>query len=119
MRNALAAVSPEIRDRIIVVAIAPAVIVPDDLCFSSFNYASKNDPIPITEGALTGALQIGLDAPPVRTIEMFSKEVYKELILLDPHPDAPKFDHAFTSPTFKDVIEEHLKSYISQYGPIK
>lgn len=119
VRNALAAVSPEIRDRIIVVAIAPAVIVPDDLCFSSFNYASKNDPIPITEGALTGALQIGLDAPPVRTIEMFSKEVYKELILLDPHPDAPKFDHAFTSPTFKDVIEEHLKSYISQYGPIK
>lgn len=45
-RQALEGLPYEVQQRVIVVAIAPAVIVPKEICFQSFNYASKSDPIP-------------------------------------------------------------------------
>ncbi len=43
VRNALWASPKAVRNRIIVLAIAHGAIVPEELCFQSFNYASEND----------------------------------------------------------------------------
>jgi hypothetical protein len=39
-----------------------------------------------------------------------------ELILLDPHPDAPKHDHGFDSPTFQEQIRDRIMIYLRQSG---
>ncbi|MES2273603.1 MAG: hypothetical protein V4487_05390 [Chlamydiota bacterium] len=56
VRNALLDLPKEIANRVIVVAIAPGAIVPRELCFNSFNYASKGDIVPFGELFFAGAL---------------------------------------------------------------
>ncbi len=99
VRNALWASPKAIRNRIIVLAIAPGKIVPGKLCFQSFNYASKNDWIYRFDYYVVARLQRYAD----------------ELIFLDPHPDAPDFDHSFSSPTYTRVIRKHTEDYILNY----
>ena len=40
----------------------------------------------------------------------------KELILLDPHPEATGIDHDFQSPTFKRHIKEIIDDYYDKNG---
>ncbi|MGH2613516.1 MAG: DUF687 family protein [Rhabdochlamydiaceae bacterium] len=112
VRNALQKTPQEIRNRIIVVAIAPGTVVPKNLCFASFNYASKQDLIPYGEAAF----KYDADAPYEDRMTEPSRVALKELTLLAPHPAAPLLDHNFDSPTFKKVISDHLENYIKQYG---
>jgi hypothetical protein len=112
IKTALLDLPKEIRDRVIVVAIAPAVVIPKGMCFASFNYASKNDLIPYAEVAL----HIASDDPLVREVAQQKwEEIKNELILLDPHPDATGMDHKFESPTFKRIIEGHLEGFVEIY----
>ena len=104
----LAALPKEVRERIIVVALAPAAIIPKSLCFESYNYSSKRDPVPY------GGFAAELVFSPIKGCQDLKD--FKDLILLDPHPDAPFFDHAFDRPTFKQVITDHLENYIKNYG---
>ncbi len=112
VKNALQDAPQEIRDRIIVVAIAPAAVVPKNLCFDSFNYASKRDPIVYGEAAF----HYDADAPYEERMAEPSRQALQELILLEPHPDAPLFDHSFDSPTFKRTIDQRIEEYIDKYG---
>lgn len=114
VRNALAKAPQEIRDRVMVVAIAPAAVVPDDLCFKSFNYASKRDIVPFGELVFAGALDTN-EVGSSRAVEMVL-EHRKQLILLDPHPDATGIDHDFQSPTFLGTIRRHLEDYHEKKG---
>ena len=75
----------------------PAVIIPSRLCYESYNYASKKDFVPKLD--LIGRMRYG-----------------KELIFLDPHPDAENHDHGFDSPTFQDWIQYHIRNYCTEYG---
>ena len=88
--------SQEVRDKVIALSIASAEIIPRELCFDAFNYASKRDFVTRTD--IAGMSKYG-----------------DQLILLDPHPDAPFFDHGFNSPTFTEVIEYHTQEYIKKY----
>ena len=98
VRNALENF-PEIRNRIIVVAIAPAQIVPRKLCFDSYNYASESDPVPLARYALGT-----------------SPDEEDELMILERHPDAKTlFDHDFLSPTFTKVKRRHLTEFKEKY----
>ena len=113
-KNALANCPAEIRDRVIVVAIAPAAIITNDLCYRSFNYASKKDPIPYAEAAHAGAFN---------TNEFRDSDRYKqaieeraELIILEPHPEASGPDHNFDSKTYEKPIENQIKSYLLRKG---
>jgi hypothetical protein len=115
VRNALSHVSKEIRDRVTVVAIAPATIIPKKLCYDSFNYVSKSDPIP----ALETTWLIGFEAPPPHTLAIISQEAFKELLILEPHPEARGWDHGFQSTTFREIIKKHLEKHITEYGTIK
>lgn len=114
VRNALAGASAEIRDRVIVVAIAPGAVVPAEICFRSYNYASKRDIVPYGELGYAGALN---------THEFGSSRFFenvmerrKELTLLDPHPKAVDIDHDFQSPTFQEVIEQAVKRHAECNG---
>jgi hypothetical protein len=107
VKNGLLKAPKEIRDRIIVVAIAPATVIPKTLCFNSFNYASRADPIPFLETNVLFASELEF-APKI------AEELRRELIILEKHPDASFPDHEFQSPTYKQKIKEHLEEYLNQ-----
>lgn len=118
VRNGLASSPKEIRDRVIVVAIAPGAIVSEVSCYKSFNYASRKDIVHYGEMIFTGAM----DTNEYRNSPAAQKafENHKELILLEPHSDDDSFiDHDFQSPTFREVIQKRIDEYISNNGEYK
>lgn len=109
--NALLLCPPELRNRIIVVTIATAKIVPKNMCYMSFNYASKRDVVHY--GELLKMPVLDSDDPNfLAELENILAE-RAELILLEPHPDAIGIDHDFQSPTFKNVLATLLNNYIN------
>ncbi len=115
LKKALENSPPEIRNRALVVAIAPAVVIPDELCFKSFNYASKNDPVPhllhnYLHSSLNNVADEGIaDLRP--QLEVLEKE-QAQLVLLDPHPEGSYFGHEFEDPIFEKVLERHITAYL-------
>ena len=97
VKNALLSVPRSIQQKIIVLAIAPATVVPDRLCFRSYNYASKHDFVPFLD--IIGNLMYGY-----------------QLHFLTPHSEAPIWDHDFGSPTFDELIQGHINDYLENYG---
>jgi hypothetical protein len=110
VKNALLDTPKEICDRVIVVAIAPAAVVPRELCFRSFNYASKRDIVPVGELVVAGMLDTN-EFTTSKGLEMIL-ENHKQLIRLEPHPNAIGIDHDFQSETFKRVISDHIDDYV-------
>jgi hypothetical protein len=115
-KNALMRLPKEIRDRIIVVAIAPATVVPRELCFDSFNYASKRDFVPLGEAMIRHWGATTLEE--FERIEILDKidSDRNQIIWLDPDSNAPLLDHSFKSSTYSDVIEIRIKEYIKCNG---
>jgi hypothetical protein len=104
VRNALELAPLEIREKVIILAIAPAEVVPQKLCHASYNYASKRDIV------YYGKI---LSHPDKLKENLKNLE---ELIFLEPDESAPLFDHAFQSPTFEKIIQKHVQDFILQYG---
>ena len=100
MKNALIASSESVRQRIIVLAINPSVIISKRLCFRAENYMSRRDFV--TRLDIMGRLKYG-----------------NELHILEPHPNAKFWDHEFASPTFSETINRHIQEYIEDYGDIE
>lgn len=95
VRNALLRYPPSCRERIVVIAIAPAAYIPDFICCEAFHYASRRDIVPHLDGK--------------------GKKLCKEkIVTLTPHPEAAFFDHHFLSPTFHPAIRHHLKVYLEK-----
>jgi len=117
VRNALVKLSEEVRNRAIIVAIAPAAVVPRELCYQSHNYASKRDPIPYGEAFVSGWFDSNETGISKRSEQAL--ENHEQLILLDPHPDAEMVDHSFMSPTFHQAISDHIKEYNACNGEYK
>lgn len=114
--NALIQCPKEVQDRIIVVAIAPAAIIPEQACFRAFNYASKKDIVHTGELVLPGFFDS--NETEMSSYMKIIQDKRKELILLDPHPDATGIDHDFQSPTFTELIEKHIQTYKEEYGNV-
>jgi len=94
VRNALLSYPPELRDRILVVAIAPAAYIDPRICGGVMHYRAAwyRDPIP--------------------RINYSGACVAKDTIrTLPSHKDARLHDHNFDSPTYEDAINYHLKRY--------
>ncbi len=100
VKNALLTSSESVRQKIIVLALNPSVIVPKRLCYESYNYMSRRDFV--TRLDIMGKLKYG-----------------NELHILEPHPDAKYWDHEFASPTFERKIQEHIADYVKTYGGIE
>lgn len=114
VRNALAQAPQEVRNRVIVVAIAPGVVVPGDLCFQAFNYASEKDIVHYGELANAGFWSTSEWGTSKHQEIIF--ETHEQLILLKAHPEATGIDHDFQSPTFREIINEHIKDYLDRNG---
>lgn len=114
VRNALMNVPKKIRNRVVVVAIAPAAIISKRICFQSFNYASKKDLVPLGELIFASAIDPNEEGTS-QALEI-ALERHKELILLDPHPDATGIDHDLRSPTFKTILQDRMNDHIELNG---
>ncbi len=112
VKNALLQAPQEIRDRLIVLAIAPAAVIPKKLCFDSFNYASKRDPIPLMEAAF----KYDPDAPYEERINAPSRKELEELIWVEPQPNAKGIDHGADSATYVQHIAQRLENFINKYN---
>ena len=88
-RNALEGLPDEIRQRIIVTAIAPGAYIPKNLAFRVTHYVSSRDIVPLFD--FVGAYKCR-----------------ETIVVLDPHPDAPFFDHPFDSPTYESLRVQRL-----------
>jgi len=97
LKNALLSSPESVRQRIIVLAIAPSVIIPSSLCYRADNYISRRDFV--THLDVLGKIKYG-----------------NELHILEAHPDANYWDHEFSSPTFAKTIERHIIDYVKNYG---
>lgn len=96
-RNALSTYDEELRKRIHVVAVAPAAYIDEGLCGSVMHYVSKRDFVPWID-------VVGRMRNRHTTVE------------LDPHPDAPFFDHAVSSPTYQDDIDKRIQWIRKHHG---
>lgn len=92
--NALNSSPTHVRERIVGLAIAPAKIIPKEMCHASFNFASVRDFVHYAD--FTGPRD--------------------QLEILSPHPDAKRFDHSISSPTFKRPIQDVFVQHISTGG---
>ncbi len=122
-KNALMKAPKEIRDRVIICALGPAIIIPADLCYKSFHYASKLDRVHLGQNISTLLLGAGnlasLEGEDRADILNRLQEDKERLILLEPHPDRDPndgWDHSFQSPTFDDVKKDILQDYINRNG---
>jgi hypothetical protein len=122
-RNALEQVPQEIRDRIIVVSIGPAVVISKDLCYESTPYASKNDFIHLGENIFayitSGSMSNETDNRQILENYLKVAENKKHLKLLDQHPDSGLIGHSFQDPVFAKIISENIQEYLDKKGDYK
>lgn len=119
MYNALIRLPKFIQQRCIVLALAPATIVPKALCFNSDNYASKKDFVSLIKPGLSVLRPAFIDSiykPMNKTPPSFAH--FNELKFLDPHPNSKLLDHGVDSPTFESPIRKDLKDRIEKSGGI-
>jgi RHS repeat-associated protein len=101
VRNALLDYPPELRDRILVVAIAPGGYIYEETCAKVVHYRANwyRDPIP--------------------RLDRYGVWRSKGTVVdLDSHSNAPYFDHAFKSPTYQKRLKQHIETYIESRGRI-
>ncbi|MBS0622015.1 MAG: DUF687 family protein [Verrucomicrobia bacterium] len=99
VRNALLDYPPELRERILVVAIAPAAYIYQETCAQVIHYRAEGwrDFVPRLDRA--GA-----------------KREKDTIVTLASHPDAAAFDHAFMSPTYQKLLKQQIINYIIKDG---
>jgi pimeloyl-ACP methyl ester carboxylesterase len=95
VRNALLDYPEHLRNRIIVVAIAPAGYIYKESCAQVIHYRvpGYRDPIPLYDGDGRST----------------SKDT---TVILDSHEDADLIDHCFQSPTYKGSLKDKIHEYI-------
>jgi RHS repeat-associated protein len=97
LKHALKRLEPELRARIDVLAIAPATYIERYLCRSVTHYVSERDFIP--------------------WLDFIGRFKNSDTIqVLEPHKDANLLDHNFDSPTYRNVIEKHIREHLEKNG---
>ena len=91
LSNALEKVPPEIRGQMSVLAIAPGAIIKKNFCFEAEHYICINDPLPYLANPLMD---------------------YSQIVEIPSAPDAKGFDHAFSSPTYENILRMDISSFI-------
>jgi YD repeat-containing protein len=99
VRNALLDYPPELRERILIVAIAPGAYIYKETCGNVFHYRAEwwRDFVP-------------------RLDRSGAKREKDTITTLSSHPDASAFDHEFMSPTYQRELRKHITNYIKANG---
>lgn len=110
--DALESLPEEVRQRVIVLAIAPTKVIPEELCYHAYNYRSRLDIIPY------GAIVHAADLLSSGSVEGRDKALrhLQELVALTSHPLASGLDRDFQSPTFAETIDKHIQAYLKENG---
>lgn len=95
VRNALLDYPDHLREKIIVVAIAPGAYIPREICARPIHYVSTRDVVP-------------------RFDRKGRKLCKNTTVILKPHKKAPWFDHSFQSETYKEAIQYEYNEYVKQ-----
>lgn len=97
--NSLLDYPPELRERIIIVAIAPGGYIYQKCCAQVVHVRVKKhrDPVP-------------------RFDQKGAQRAKGTIIELDSHPNASFFDHSFTSPTYEGELINRISRYIATQG---
>ncbi|GAB4187119.1 MAG: hypothetical protein Tsb0015_05540 [Simkaniaceae bacterium] len=95
---ALLSMDKELRSNINVLAIAPSIFIERGLSHGAVNYVSKNSDFVPNLHKKYGKM---------REIEKNSNVIY-----LDRHPKASRWDHSFQSPTYKREIRDYIKTFL-------
>lgn len=98
-RNALLRYPEELRQRIIVIAIAPGAYIDDKYAHQVTHYRSTRDIVPLCD--FVGAYRCR-----------------ESTVVLKPHPDAPWFDHSVNSPTYQEALQYQMDNYREQFGGV-
>ncbi len=115
-KDALEKAPKEIRDRVIVISIAPAVVIPEDLCYRSVPYACKNDVVHLGEDVFTMCASEYLPESQREALITQLIENKQRLILLEPHPDTEGMGHGFENPAFDKTLKDELEQYLGIEG---
>lgn len=101
VRNALLDYPPELRERILVVAIAPAAYIYQETCAKVIHYRAEwwRDIVP-------------------RFDSVGAKRAKDSVVTLASHPKASAFDHEFMSPTYQERLQHHIRRYVKYQGKI-
>lgn len=99
VRNALLDYPENLRNRILVVAIAPGGYIYQRSCAHVIHYRAPGyrDFVPLLDGA-------------------GRRRSKNTTIILDSHEDADLHDHAFQSPTYREKLQEHIDGYFQSQG---
>jgi hypothetical protein len=116
VRNALMQSPKEIRDRVIVIAIAPAVILTEEDCFKARNFACKGDVVPSGELAYLGFFDGDRDGTS-KAMES-AMERQKTIIWVDPLPNTQNV-HDFQNPAFMQILKDEIEDHLSCKGEYK
>ena len=121
-RNFLISYDPEKRKQVFNILVAPAAHIDADICGGAIHLESTRDFVPLFDYCLRTIKIAGLfflasefdDA----TLEYLMTQTCNTgaIMRLDPHPDAPWFDHDLDSPTYEKLIDEYILKYINQSG---
>jgi hypothetical protein len=101
--NAAEHMRPSQLQRIDVLAIAPAVPIPDGIFRHAENYmvARHRDRVPYLIGN-----------PALRS---WARGQTYNVTILPSHPEAPRWDHDIRSPTYRAVIIDHMKNFLNEH----
>lgn len=101
VRNALLDYPHELRERILVVAIAPGAYIYQETCAKVIHYRAEwwRDFVP-------------------RFDRTAAKREKDSVVTLDSHPGASSFDHEFMSPTYQERLQHHIRRYIKSQGKV-
>jgi pimeloyl-ACP methyl ester carboxylesterase len=101
VRNALLDYPPDLRERILVVAITPGAYIYRETCGKAWHYRTAywRDFVP-------------------RLDREGSRREKNTIVDLISHSDASTFDHEFTSPSYQERLQDHIRRYIKSQGKI-
>ncbi len=51
-----------------------------------------------------------------KILHPMASEKWAPIVMLDPHPNAPLFDHFIDSPTYQDPVKERIDLFIQKSG---
>lgn len=100
VRNALRHLTGDIQKKILVIAIAPAAYISKNICLDVIHLTSKRDFVPL------------LDFKGRRACCDTIRE-------LEPHPEAPFFDHTIVSPTYSGPIQDAYDKLYEKHVEVK
>lgn len=108
-----------VREKIHVMAVAPAAYMPNGLFASAHHFVSTGDIVPqvgnfITSRSPASSAILDLDAASI-----YSPEDFAPITHLTPHSDADWFDHSFNSPTFTKPMRDYIEDFKVKHRVMK